>query len=61
MLECDFCQVEGGLSDDSSAPPPSETQMKRNAEIKKPVFPDKGTEERSRRMLKELSWGDERR
>lgn len=41
-------------------PPPSETQMKRNAKMKKHASPDKQREERSQRMAKELSWGDER-
>lgn len=40
--------------------PQSETQMKRNAKMKKPASPDKQREERSQRMAKELSWGDER-
>lgn len=42
------------------SPPPSETQMKRNAKMKKHASPDKQREERSQRMAKELSWGDER-
>lgn len=41
-------------------PPPSETQMKRNAKMKKHASSDKQREEWSQRMAKELSWGDER-